>query len=93
VPNRPAAALPLRAGDREELVRLPRSSLVRAGLAQQARIVLLASDGLTNTAIAELVGDHRLERPRPPVHLDQTTEQVLKKANRRAPQPRGTREH
>jgi hypothetical protein len=45
VPNRPAAALPLRAGDREELLRLTRSSSVRAGVAQRVRIVLLAADG------------------------------------------------
>ena len=44
MPNRPAAALALRDGDREELTRLTRSSSVRAGLAQRARIVLLAAD-------------------------------------------------
>jgi transposase len=49
----------LREGDREELVRLTRSSSVRAGLAQRARIVLLAADGESNTAIAELVGVSR----------------------------------
>jgi transposase len=49
----------LREGDREELSRLTRSSSVRAGLAQRARIVLLAADGLSNTAIAELVGMSR----------------------------------
>jgi transposase len=59
VPNRPAAALALRAGDREELERLTRSSSVRAGLAQRARIVLLAADGVSNTRIAELVGVSR----------------------------------
>jgi transposase len=32
---------------------------VRAGLAQRARIVLLAADGVSNTAIAELVGVSR----------------------------------
>jgi transposase/DNA-binding CsgD family transcriptional regulator len=46
-------------GDREELSRLTRSSSVRAGLAQRARIVLLAADGVSNTAIAELVGAAR----------------------------------
>jgi transposase len=40
-------------------VRLTRSSSVRAGLAQRARIVLLAADGVSNTAIAELVGVSR----------------------------------
>ena len=59
MPNRPAAALGLREGDREELERLTRSSSVRAGLAQRARIVLLAADGVSNTAIAELVGVSR----------------------------------
>jgi transposase len=42
-----------------ELERLVRSSSVRAGLAQRARIVLLAADGQSNTAIAELVGVSR----------------------------------
>jgi transposase len=56
VPNRAAAALGLRVGDREVLERLTRSSSVRAGLALRARIVLLAADGVSNTAIAELVG-------------------------------------
>jgi transposase len=51
--------LPLRAGDREELLRLSRSSSVRAGLAQRARIVLLAADGESNTRIAERVGVSR----------------------------------
>ncbi|GAA4407754.1 IS630-like element ISMsm5 family transposase [Fodinibacter luteus] len=57
--NRAAAALVLREGDREELARLTRSSSVRAGLAQRARIVLLAADGETNVAIAERVGVSR----------------------------------
>src|SRR5215210_7819578 len=57
--NRPAAALALRDGDREELLRLTRSSATRAGLAQRARIVLLASQGLSNTAIAARVGVSR----------------------------------
>src|SRR5215213_8772979 len=59
VANRPAEALGLRDGDRDELVRLTRSSSVRAGLAQRARIVLLAAAGVSNTAIAELVGVSR----------------------------------
>jgi len=46
-------------GDREELSRLTRASSVRAGLAQRARIVLLAAEGVSNTAIAELVGVSR----------------------------------
>ena len=57
--NRPAPALGLRAGDRERLLRLSRSSSVRAGLAQRARIVLFAADGVSNTAIADLVGVSR----------------------------------
>jgi transposase len=57
--NRPAARLVVVDHDRAELVRLTRSSSVRAGLAQRARIVLLASEGLSNTAIAELVGVSR----------------------------------
>jgi len=36
-----------------------RSSAGRAGLAQRARIVLLAADGESNTAIAEKVGVSR----------------------------------
>ena len=59
MPNRAAAALGLRVGDREVLERLTRSSSVRAGLALRARIVLLAADGVSNTAIAELVGVSR----------------------------------
>jgi DNA-binding CsgD family transcriptional regulator len=51
--------LVLREGDREELSRLTRAPSVRAGLAQRARIVLLAADGVSNTAIAELVGASR----------------------------------
>ena len=41
--NRPAPALTLREGDLNVLIRLTRSSSVRAGLAQRARIVLLAA--------------------------------------------------
>jgi transposase/transposase-like protein len=54
--NRAAAALALRVGDRERLISLTRSSSVRAGLAQRARIVLLASEGSSNSAIADKVG-------------------------------------
>jgi len=57
--NRPAAALVLREGDRVELERLTRSSSVPAGLAQRARIVLLASQGLANSAIMELTDSTR----------------------------------
>jgi transposase/transposase-like protein len=54
--NRAAAALALREGDGERLMSLTRSSSVRAGLAQRARIVLLAAEGVSNTGIAEKVG-------------------------------------
>lgn len=57
--NRPAPALVLREGDREELGRIVRSSTVRAGLAQRARIVLLAAEGEPNVVIAEKVGVSR----------------------------------
>ncbi len=57
--NRPAVALGLREGDREELSRLTRASSARAGRAQRARIVLLAADGESNTAIAAKVGVSR----------------------------------
>src|SRR5690625_1069757 len=54
--SRPAPALALRDGDREELTRMTRASTVKAGLAQRARIVLLAAAGESNTAIADKVG-------------------------------------
>lgn len=54
--NRPAAALVLREGDRVELERRTPSSGVRAALAQRARIVLLAADGVGNTEIAHRIG-------------------------------------
>lgn len=50
--NHPEAPLLLRQGDREKLARLVRSTSVRAG---QARIVLLAAEGISNTAIAAKV--------------------------------------
>ncbi|MFI7583277.1 IS630 family transposase [Kocuria sp. M1N1S27] len=57
--NCPAAPLLLRSGDRETLQRLVRYTSVRAGLAQRARIVLLAAEGISNTEIAEKVGTTR----------------------------------
>ncbi|GMA21755.1 hypothetical protein GCM10025862_37760 [Arsenicicoccus piscis] len=45
----------LREGDREVLSRLVRSSSARAGLAQRARIVLLAADGQSSVSIAQRV--------------------------------------
>ena len=49
----------LRPGDRELLESWMRSSSIRAGLAQRARIVLLAAAGVSNTEIAERVGVSR----------------------------------
>jgi hypothetical protein len=69
--NRPAPALALRPGDREELERWTRASTVRAAAAKRARIVLLAADGVANTRIAELVDV-----------WTKTAEEVLAKANR-----------
>src|SRR5215207_2787214 len=54
-----AQPLGLRSGDRELLESWIRSSSIRAGLAQRARIVLLAADGVSNTEIAERVGVSR----------------------------------
>ena len=53
------APLRLRYGDREKLVSLTRSSTVTAGVAQRARIVLLAADGVSNTEIASRTGVSR----------------------------------
>jgi TyrR family helix-turn-helix protein len=57
--NHPAAPLLLRQGDRERLLQLMRSTSVRAGLAQRARIVLLAAECISNTEIAQKVGATR----------------------------------
>jgi hypothetical protein len=54
-----AQQLGLRPGDRDLLESWTRSSSIRAGLAQRARIVLLAADGVSNTEIAERVGVSR----------------------------------
>jgi transposase len=56
MPNKTAAALMLREGDRPRLEALIRSNTVAAGVAQRARIVLLAAEGLPNYEIAERVG-------------------------------------
>jgi transposase len=56
MPARPAPPVVLRDGDRERLSAWLRSTSIRAGLAQRARIVLLAADGVANTEIAERVG-------------------------------------
>lgn len=54
-----ARPLRLREGDRGRLEAVTRSSTVASGLAQRARIVLLAADGVANTEIAERVGVSR----------------------------------
>lgn len=54
-----AAALALHDGDRGHLEALARSTSVRAGLAQRARIVLLAAEGLANAEIARRTGSTR----------------------------------
>ena len=54
-----AAALVLRPGDESRLSSLVRSSTVEAGLAQRARIVLLAAQGVPNAEIARRVGVSR----------------------------------
>ena len=56
MPNKTAAALVLRAGDRPRLEAVLRSATVAAGGAQRARIVLLAAEGVANYEIAERVG-------------------------------------
>jgi len=53
--NRPAPALVLRDGDREELEGWLRSRSVSAGLARRARMVLLAAEGVGNREIAARV--------------------------------------
>jgi len=52
--------LPLHVSDEEriELERRVRSNTVQARVAQRARIVLLAADGVSNRKIGELVGMH-----------------------------------
>jgi transposase len=54
-----AAPLILREGDRSRLEALTRSRSVQAGLAQRARIVLLAADGLPNAEIARRTSTSR----------------------------------
>jgi transposase len=56
VPNKTAAALALRDGDRPRLEALLRSTTVPVGVAQRARIVLLAAEGSANYEIAQRVG-------------------------------------
>jgi hypothetical protein len=54
-----AATIQLAGQDEQTLRRWTRSSSIRAGLAQRARIVLAAAQGLSNTQIAEQVGCSR----------------------------------
>jgi hypothetical protein len=54
-----AMPLGLRQGDRERLAAWTRASTIRAGLAQRARIVLLAAEGVSHSEIAERVGVSR----------------------------------
>jgi len=53
------ASLALCEADRPTLEGWVRASVLRSGLARRARIVLLAADGMSNTAIAEKVGVSR----------------------------------
>ena len=55
----PAARLEVRGKDKSRLRSWVRASGIRAGLAQRARIVLLAGEGLLNTEIATRVGVSR----------------------------------
>ena len=55
----PAARLEVRGKDKSRLRSWVRASGIRAGLAQRARIVLLAGEGLSNTEIATRVGVSR----------------------------------
>lgn len=54
--NSPAPALVLRDGDREVLESWVRSTSLRAGLVQRARIIVLASQGMANARIARETG-------------------------------------
>jgi DNA-binding CsgD family transcriptional regulator len=54
-----AATVHLIDQDEQTLRRWTRSSSIRAGLAQRARIVLAAAEGLSNTQIAQRVGCSR----------------------------------
>jgi len=54
-----SVAAPLRPGDQPKLTALLRTTTVQAGVAQRARIVLLAAEGMPNVAIGRLVGVSR----------------------------------
>jgi transposase len=57
--NHTAPALVLRVGDKPKLEKLVRATTGSSGLAARARVVLLASEGVANYEIAELVGMSR----------------------------------
>ena len=57
--SKPVLVLLFRDGDQMILEKVVRSSATTAGAAQQARIVLLASQGVANALISELVGVSR----------------------------------
>ena len=57
--SKPAPALLLRGGDQAILEKVVRSSIATAGVAQRARIVLLASRGVANALISDVVGVSR----------------------------------
>jgi transposase len=57
--NHTAPALALRVGDKPKLEKLVRATTGPSGLAARARVVLLASEGVANYEIAELVGMSR----------------------------------
>lgn len=59
MPHPGASALLLRVGDHDKLTAITRSGSARASLAQRARIVLLAADGVQNSEIADRVGVSR----------------------------------
>jgi transposase len=56
MPNLPAAPLPIPAEDLRVLRRWAQASSVPASLAQRAKLLLLAAEGISNTAIAEQLG-------------------------------------
>ena len=72
--NKSAPALVLRDGDRQKLKSMLRTPTLAAGLAQRARVVLLASDGMANYEIADRVG---VSRPTVNLWRSRYTEQGL----------------
>ena len=74
---RPAARLEVRGKDKSTLRSWVRASGIRAGLAQRARIVLLAGEGLSNTEIASRVG---VSRPTV-LHWRATTRQAIRRGS------------